>query len=76
MKGGAKKPVYMISATMVIVPACDHFFLGLKVNWCDTLTVKQCEIMINNDVLLFCATNEETAYEQLYHCCYFLIIIF
>ena len=37
------------------------FFLGLKVNWLDTLTVKQCEIMINNDALLFSATNEETA---------------
>ena len=27
----------------------------LKANWIDTLTVKQCEIMINNDVLLFSA---------------------
>ena len=34
--------------------------LTLKANWFDTLTVKQWEIMINNDVLLFSATNEET----------------
>ena len=27
----------------------------LKSNWFDTLTLKQCEIMINNDVLLFSA---------------------
>ena len=40
----------MISATMVIVQPCNHF-LGQKVNWLDTLTVKQWEIMINNDVL-------------------------
>ena len=30
-----------------------------------TLTVKQLAIMINDDVLLFSATNEETPYEQL-----------
>ena len=36
----------IISATMVIVQTCDHF-LVLKVNWLDTLTVKQWEIMIN-----------------------------
>ena len=29
--------------------------LTLKANWFDTLTVKRCEIMINNDVLLFSA---------------------
>ena len=29
--------------------------LTLKANWFDTLTVKQCEIMINNDVLSFSA---------------------
>ena len=33
----------------------------------NTLTVKQCEIMINNDVLLFSATKKETPYEQLLH---------
>ena len=33
----------------------------------DTLTVKQCKIMINNDVLLFSATKKETPYEQLLH---------
>ena len=33
--------------------------LTLKANWFDTLTVKQWEVMINNDVLLFSATNEE-----------------
>ena len=38
--------------------------LILKANWFDTLTVKQWEIMINNDVSLFSATNEETLYEQ------------
>ena len=42
--------------------------LTLKANWFDTLTVK---LMINNDVLLFSATNEETLYEQLLHCCSF-----
>ena len=31
----------------------------------DTLTGKQLGIMINNDVFLFSATNEETAFEQL-----------
>ena len=40
--------------------------LTLKANWFDTLTVKQWEIMINNDVLLFSATNEKTPYEQLH----------
>ena len=39
--------------------------LTLKANWFDTLTVKQWEIMINNDVLLFFASNDETTYEQL-----------
>ena len=42
--------------------------LTLKTNWFDTLTVK---LMINNDVILFSATNEETPYEQLLHCCSF-----
>ena len=37
--------------------------LTLKANWFDTLTVKQWEVMINNDVSLFSATNEETPYE-------------
>ena len=41
--------------------------LTLKANWFDTQTVKQWEIMINNDVLLFSATNEETNYEQNLH---------
>ena len=41
--------------------------LTLKANWFGTLIVKQWEIMINNDVLLFSATNEETPYEQLLH---------
>ena len=36
--------------------------LTLKANWFDTLTVKQWEIMINNDVF-FPATNEETPYK-------------
>ena len=40
--------------------------LTLKANCLDALTVKQCEIMINN-VLLFSAINEETPYEQLLH---------
>ena len=31
-------------------------FLTLKAEWFDTLTVKQWEIMINNDLLLFSAT--------------------
>ena len=38
----------IISATMVIVQTCDHIFRPkLQVNWLDTLTVKQWEIMIN-----------------------------
>ena len=41
--------------------------LALKANWFDTLTVKQWEIMMNNDVLMFSATNEETPHEQLLH---------
>ena len=41
--------------------------LTLKTNWFGTLTVKQLEIMINSDVLLFSATNEKTPYEQLLH---------
>ena len=46
--------------------------LTLKANWFDTLTVKQWEVMINNDVLLFSVTNEDTPYEQLlyYWICY------
>ena len=43
--------------------------LTLKANFLDTLTVKQWEIMMNNDVLLFSATNEDTPYEQLLHYC-------
>ena len=55
-----------------IVRACDAMgqvaaLLTLKANWFDTLTVRQREIMINNDVLSFSATNEETPYEQLLH---------
>ena len=38
--------------------------LTLKANWFDTLTVKQWEIMINNDVLLFSPPNEETSYQK------------
>ena len=43
--------------------------LILKANWFDTLTVKQWEIMINNDVSLSSVTNEETLYEQLLRYC-------
>ena len=39
----------------------------LKANCFDTLTVKQWGIMVNNDVLLFSVTYEETLYEQLLH---------
>jgi len=39
--------------------------LVLNDNSFDTLTVKQCEIMINDDVLLYSATNEDTACDQL-----------
>ena len=44
---------------------CSHVaaLLTLKANWFDTRTVKQWEIMINNDVLLLSATNQETSYE-------------
>ena len=41
--------------------------LILNDNSFDTLTVKQCEIMINDDVLLYSATNKDTACEQLLH---------
>ena len=34
--------------------------LILNDNSFDTLTVKQCEIMINDDVLLYSATNEDS----------------
>ena len=37
--------------------------ITLKANWFDTLAVKQREIIINYDVLLFSVTNEETPYE-------------
>ena len=43
--------------------------LTLKANWFDPLTVKQWEIMINNDVSLFSATNEETLHERLLQYC-------
>ena len=66
MRSQAASLYHRISATMVIVQICDHF-LGLKVNWFDTLTVKQWEIMINNDVSLSSVTNGETLYEQLLH---------
>ena len=49
--------------------------LTLKANWFDTLTVKQWEIMINHDVLLFSATNEETPYEKLLHYLLFLLFL-
>ena len=39
----------------------------LKAKWLDTITVKRWEILINNDVLLSSATNEETPYEQLHY---------
>ena len=45
--------------------------LTLKANWFDTLTLKQWEITINSDVLLFSATNQETPVEQLLHYCIF-----
>ena len=53
-------------------PDCQLFchvaaLLTLKANWFDTLTVKQLEIIINHDVLLLSATNEETPYEKLLH---------
>ena len=48
--------------------------LTLKAYWFGTLTVKQLEIMINNDVLLFSATNEEIPYEQLLHLLFSLIL--
>ena len=41
----------------------NHFTSALY--WFDTLTVKQWEIMLNSDVLLFSAIKEETPYEQL-----------
>ena len=64
---------YMISAAMVI-ETCDHF-LGLKVNWFDTLTVKQRQIMINNDVLLFLRPMRKHLTSSYYITVFFLIII-
>ena len=55
--------LYPIMAANFVGHVAD--LLTLKANWFDTLTVKQWEVMINNDVLLFSATNEETPYEQL-----------
>ena len=49
------------------VPSHVAALLTLKANWLDTLTFKQWGIMINNDVLLFSVTHEETPYEQLLH---------
>ena len=45
--------------------------LTLKANSFNTLTMKQREIMINNDVLLFSATNEKTPYKQLLYYLFF-----
>ena len=36
--------------------------ITLTANWFDTLALKQREIKINDDVLLFSVTNEETPY--------------
>ena len=45
---------------------CMYVCMYAKANWFDTLTVKQCAIIGNIDVLLFSFTNEEeTPYEQL-----------
>ena len=38
-------------------------YCTVKANWFDTLTVKQWEITIDNDVLLFSATNKETPFQ-------------
>ena len=38
------------------------FLILSAANWFDNLAVKQREIIINNDVLLFSVTNEETPY--------------
>ena len=54
------------------IPFSGHIaaLLTLKAKWLDTLTG---EIKINNDVLLFSATNEETPYKELLH--YWLKVI-
>ena len=45
----------IISATMVIAQTCNHIFRPkLQVNWLDTLTVKQWEIMINKWMMCYC----------------------
>ena len=56
---------YMLDVAALISDA----LLILKANWFDTLTVKQWEIMINNDVSLSSVTNGETLYEQLLQYC-------
>ena len=63
---------YNFFETEFWTPDCRLFchvaaLLTLKANWFDTLTVKQLEIIINHDVLLLSATNEETPYEKLLH---------
>ena len=60
-------PLYGTSGCMKFWRKVVASLLTLKAN-CrgfDTLTGKQLGIMINNDVFLFSATNEETAFEQL-----------
>ena len=73
MRSQAASLYHRISATMVIVQICDHF-LGLKVNWFDTLTVKQWEIMINNDVLLFLRRMWKHLTSSSMHCIVFLVL--
>ena len=73
MRSQAASLYHRISATMVIVQICDHF-LGLKVNWFDTLTVKQWEIMINNDVLLFLRRMWKHLTSSSTHCIVFLVL--
>ena len=69
-KRGAERPVYMISATMVIVQPCDYFFRSKS----QLVRYPNCETIGNNDkqlCVIVSATNEETPYEQFLYYCFF-----
>ena len=52
--------MYILLLSLVIINGHVASLLTLKANWFDTLAVKQWEIMINKDMLLFSVINEET----------------
>ena len=67
---GSQAAGYMISATMVIVQACDHCFRPKS----QLVRYSNRKTMGNNNkqwCVIVSATNEETPYEQLLHYCFF-----